>query len=88
MKSPDHYQKEARLCRRDALGLALFTAACVIALWLLGSNLKGSAFWWVPLALVTGAVTAGSGALMEIAEARKKDRLALMEDTFQPLERV
>jgi hypothetical protein len=88
MKSPDYYQTEANHCRRDALGLALFAAACLLALLLIGSGLKSGPYWWVPLALLCGLVTAAGGAMTELAESRRLRRIARMEQTFQPLERL
>lgn len=88
MKSPDHYHRQAALARRDCLGLTIFAAACLLALLLIGDGCRGGAFWWVPLALFTGLLTAAGGAVNEFAEARRLRRLARMEETFQPLEHL
>jgi len=88
MKSPDHYHRQAALARRDATGLAIFAAACLIALLLIGDGLRGGSFWWVPLALFCGLITAAAGAVNECAEARRLRRIGDMEETFQPAERL
>jgi hypothetical protein len=86
MKSPDYYRAQARHCRRDALGLAIFALACLVALPLIGR--PPDAWWWVPLALMCGLLTSAGGAANECALARRMERLADQEETFQPAERI
>ncbi len=88
MKSPEEYLNEARHCRRDGAGLAIFAAACAIALILIGGGLAGTSWWWLPLALLCGLLSAAAGAVCEFATARQLGRLADQEATFQPLERI
>jgi glycosyltransferase involved in cell wall biosynthesis len=86
MKSAEYYRNEARFCRRDALGLALFAAACGLALLLMG---EPTPEWdWVPLALWCGLLVGAAGASNEAALARRMERLADHEETYQPLERI
>jgi hypothetical protein len=88
MKRPDHYRRLAALARRDAIGLAIFSAGCLAALLLTGDGCRGGAFWWVPLALLSGLVVAAAGAALELADAGRWRRLARMEETYQPHERL
>jgi hypothetical protein len=88
MKDPHHYHRLAALARRDALGLAVFSIACVAAMALIGDGCRGGQFWWVPLALLAAAVAAAGGALIELADAGRWRRFARMEETHQPHERV
>lgn len=86
MKSPDYYRNEARHCRRDALGLAIFALACLVALVLI--DRPAPEWWWVPLALICGLLSAAGSAANELALARRMDRLADQEEIFQPVERI
>jgi len=88
MKPPCYYAQMAKECRLQALGLNFFGLACLGALALIGSSLAGTALWWIPLALVAGALASVLAAALEIAEARRFRRLARMEETFQPFERL
>lgn len=88
MKSPEAYLQEARCCRRDGAGLVIFATACAIALVLIGGGVAGTFWWWVPLALLCGLVTAAGGAVCEFGTARHLERLADQEATFQPIERI
>lgn len=88
MKSPDQYHRQARECRRDAIGLAILAAACLVALLLTGDGCADTDWWWVPLALVCGGTVAAAGAAHEWLDARRLRRLARMEETYQPLERL
>jgi hypothetical protein len=88
MRTPDYYQRRAREARNQAIAMDVFAAACLLALLLIGGNLAGTSLGWIPLALLTGAVVSATGSAIEWAEARLYGRLARMEDTFQPRERL
>lgn len=87
MKSPDYYARRCRESRRDGIALLAIFAACLLAFLAIGGPLKAP-FEWVPLALAAMGLTAAAGAVNELADARRLHRLAQMEETFQPLERL
>lgn len=88
MKSPIHYQRRARECRRYAIALAAVCGACALGFASVDrSGLTGVA-GLLPLLLASGGLSTALGCLNELREGMWWQRMADLEAAYQPLERI